>query len=443
MASGPTRRGIEVLRGVLGAAVGLRGALGAAVAIGVAVGLSACRSSPPPSRGQGGPSLVRVATAQTRTMPIELTAVGSVVASASVALRPRVGGELVAIHVRDGQTVKKGQLLFEIDQRPLRASLAQAQATLHSVEAQAGDAALRARRYTRLADKHFLARDQADEQRAAADALAATVKADREAVRNARLQLGYARIRAPLSGVMGKRLVDRGNIVVAQTTVLATINQVEPIYVDFSIPERDLPLVKQAMERGPVPVTATPRAAGATSGFAEGGPRCASSAAGNEPARVSGKCGQSSAGRGTLTFIDNQIDRTTGTIALRATFTNHDRALWPGQFADAVATLATPTEVAVPSQAVQHSQQGTYVYVVGADQHVQLRRVALGQEVGGFVAVTRGVAAGERVVTDGFLRLTPGAAVEIAPPPPAPTTQPAPRTGPPSAAAGPGRESSS
>ena len=398
----------------MAAGLGPSGRGGLVVVLGgaAAAGLFACSSPPPPAREQGGPSLVRVAAARLRTMPVLLNGVGTVVASASVQLRPRVGGELVSVLVRDGQTVSKGQLLFEIDRKPLQATLAQAQATLRSVEAQASDAALRARRYTRLADKHFLARDQADEQRAQAAALAATVKADREAVKNARLQLGYARIRAPIAGVIGKRQVDRGNIVVASTTVLATINQVEPIYVNFAVPERELPQVRQAWARGPVPVAATPRGPGARPGI------------------------------GTLTFIDNQIDRTTGTISLRATFANADRALWPGQYADAVATLATETAVAVPSQAIQHSQAGTYVYVVGANQHVEMRPVAVAQEVGGFTAVTRGVAAGERVVTDGFLRLVPGAPVEIAPPA-APTPRPAPRTGPPSAAAGARGKSSS
>lgn len=333
-----------------------------------------------------GPVLIRTARAEARVMPVAATGVGTVVPSASVAIRPRVGGQLLAIYFTEGETVSRGQLLFQIDPAPFEASLRQARSLLASHQAQARDQAVRARRYQSLAAQRFVARDQADEQMASARALTATVAADRAAVESARLQLGYTRIRAPLTGVVGKLAVDRGNVVVANQTVLVTINQVSPIYVEFSVPESQLAPLREAERRGPVAVTARTRGS-------------------SRPAAA-----------GTLILIDNQVDVATGTILLRARFGNQHRALWPGQFAEVSATLATPTLVAVPSQAIQRGQAGATVFVIGADRRAQLRQVEAGHEVGGYTAITRGLAAGELVATDGLLRLRPGAAVEIAPP---------------------------
>ncbi len=242
----------------------------------------------------------------------------------------------------------------------------------------------RPERYAILVEKDYVAKDQYDQIRANADALAAVVDADRAAVENSRLQLSYCTIKAPINGRAGSVLVNAGNIIKANDLALTTINQIVPIYVAFSLPEQNLADVKKYSARGELQVEA--------------------SIPGDETRPV----------RGELTFIDNAVDRTTGTIKLKGTFKNLDKRLWPGQFVDVILTLTTERDrVIVPSQAVQTGQQGQYVYVVKDDLTADLRVVSPGRTYQTWTIIEKGVDAGEKVVTDGQLRLVPGAKVEI------------------------------
>jgi multidrug efflux system membrane fusion protein len=327
---------------------------------------------------------VIVESADRKNVPLQLKAIGNVEAYNGVSIKALVGGEVEGVYFQEGQEVKKGDLLFKIDPAPYEAALRQAEATLAKDIAQAKNAEEQAKRYAILVQKDYVSRDQYDQLRANADALAAVADADRANVENARLQLSYCTIKSPINGRAGSVLINAGNIIKANDLVLTTINQIVPIYVSFSVPEQNLADIKKYTASRELKVEA----------IIPGDDK--------RPAR------------GELTFIDNAVDRTTGTIRLKGTFENRDRRLWPGQFVDVVLTLTTEqNRVVVPSQAVQTGQQGQYVYVIKDDMTAEFRLVAPGRTFDRWMVIDKGVAAGERVVTDGQLRLVPGAKVEF------------------------------
>jgi multidrug efflux system membrane fusion protein len=329
---------------------------------------------------------VNVATAVRKAAPMQRSAIGNVQAFSTVSVRALVEGTLTEVHFAEGQHVKKNDLLFTIDPRPFEVQLKQAEAALARDRAQAGLARQEAARYEGLAAKEYVSREQADQTQAAAVAAEATLLADEAGVESAKLQLNYCSIRSPIDGVAGALLVHAGNVVKANDPdhPLVVIQQVSPVYVAFSVPASELPEIKRSMARGPVKTAATP-SDGATAPAA-----------------------------GTLTFVDNAVDQTTGTIQLKARFPNMDKALWPGQFVNVVMTLSTqPDAILVPAQAVQTGQEGPYLFVVRPDETVESRPVVVGRTVANETVIERGVAPGERVVTDGQLRLATGVKVDM------------------------------
>jgi multidrug efflux system membrane fusion protein len=291
---------------------------------------------------------------------------------------------LVSVHFTEGQDVKKGDLLFTIDPRPYEAALKQAEANLQRDLAQAKHAQEDARRYEFLIQKGVVARQQYDKFRTDADALEATVLADRAAAENAKIQLGYCSIHSPIDGRTGSLMIKQGNIIKAEDINLVVINQVIPIDVSFSVPEQFLPEIRKHMASKKLQVEAS------------------SPQSDERPEK------------GTITFVDNAVDTSTGTIRLKGTFANREKKLWPGQFVNVVLTLTEePNVIVVPSQAIQTGQEGQYVFVVKPDLTVESRQVVAGRTINGETVVQKGLQADERVVTDGQLRLSPGARVEI------------------------------
>jgi membrane fusion protein, multidrug efflux system len=351
-------------------------------------GSEAVQSAPAvPGRGgqQGAAVPVTTAAAVQKAMPIAISVIGAAEAFQTVSVRSQITGELTSVTFKEGDDVRKGQVLFTLDRRPLEAALQQAEAILARDLAQSANARAQAVRYDDLANRGIATREQVDQTRSAAAALDATIGADRAAVENARIQLQYATIVAPLSGRTGALMVHAGNLVRANdTTPLVVINQVTPINVTFAIPEARLAEVKRYMAQGSLTVEAQPP---------------------NDP-------GVASTGR--IGFVDNQVDPTTGTIRLKGTFPNENRRLWPGQFVNVAVTLTTdPTALVVPTTAVQSGQQGQYVFIVKPDQTVELRNVTVARAEGAETVIRQGVAAGETVVTDGQLRLVPGSHVSV------------------------------
>lgn len=328
---------------------------------------------------------VATATALQKTVPMQLQAIGNVEAYASVSVKSQLGGELTKVHFREGQDVNRGAALFTIDPRPFEAALKQAEAALARDSAQMENALQETKRYEELSKKGYVSQSQYDQVQTNSDALEAVVKADRAVVENAKVQLGYCFIYSSISGRTGSLLANEGNIIKANAdTPLVVINQLQPVYVNFSLPEQYLSEVRKRMAAGKIRVDAV--------------------IAKEEEPPVSG----------ILTFVDNSVDSTTGTIRFKGTFTNMERRLWPGQFVKVVVILAEqPNAVTVPSQAVQSSQQGQFVYVVKKDLTVESRPVVVDRLFKGEAIIAKGVGAGEIVVTDGQLRLVPGAKVEI------------------------------
>jgi membrane fusion protein, multidrug efflux system len=338
------------------------------------------------SNGKQPPRSVPVVaeTADQKDVPLQIKAIGNVEAYNTVSIKSQVSGEIADVLFKEGEDVKKGARLFKIDPRPFEATLRQAEAALARDRAQAKNAQENSKRYAVLAEKGFVSRQEYDSARTNADALDAVVKADEAAVENARLQLEYTAINSPIDGRTGVITIQKGNVVKANDVPLVTINQVTPIYVTFSVPEQELSNIKKHRARGELRVEAS---------IPQNGPKPAV---------------------GALTFIDNKVNTATGTILLKATFPNHDRSLWPGQFVDVILTLTTERDrVVVPSQAVQTGQQGQYVYVINEDMTAELRLVTPGRTYENWTLIDKGVAAGEKVVTDGQLRLVPGSKVEI------------------------------
>lgn len=331
------------------------------------------------------PVPVRVATAVRKTVPLDVRVIGAGEAYSTVSIKAQVSGELVGVHFREGDFVKKGQLLFTIDRRPFDAALQQAEANLARDKAQATNARQQAQRYEKLYQEGVASREQYDQLQTSADAGDAAVRADEAAVAYAKLQLQYCFIYSPIDGRTGSLMVHVGNLVKANDVpILLVINQIHPIYVDFSVPEDTLAEVKKYMAAGPLKVRAIIP---------------------DDPQHPE---------QGLLSFVDNAVDNTTGTIKLKGTFPNAGRRLWPGQFVNVILTLAEQRDaIVVPSQAVQNGQEGQYVFVVKADDTAESRPVVLGRRLEAETIILKGVAPGERVVTDGQLGLVSGAKVEI------------------------------
>jgi membrane fusion protein, multidrug efflux system len=395
---------------------------------------------PQPARRPTVP--VAVAAVERKEMPVQIQAIGTVEAYSVVSVRAQVGGELMRAHVKEGQDVKKGDLLFTIDPRTYEAALAQAQANLAKDQvqvqqaravlqrdharvaqaranlvrdqAQAANAKTQERRYSELVKQELVSKEQYDQVRTTAESFNATVradeaeiasaeetvradeaairsaeqtvKADEAAVESARLQLGYTTIRSPVTGRAGSLGMYEGNVVRASGTndsTLLVINQVEPIYVSFTVPQQQLAEIKRYMAEATLAVDAVPT-------------------------------GETRPVRGAVTFVDNAVDVTTGTIRLKATFANNEKRLWPGQFANVSLTLAVQSDaLVIPSQALQAGQQGAFVFVVKPDATVETRRVVTARAQGNETIIASGLEAGEQVVTDGLARLSTGAKVEV------------------------------
>jgi len=400
---------------------------------------SAC-SNEKSGKPASAPLPVTVATATQKNVPVQLRAIGNVQAYSTVTVKSKVGGELVSVHFTEGQDVKKGELLFTIDPRPFEANLKQAEANLARDIAQVGqveadlaknmalvkqteanlerdithaqNAKVDAERYSSLIEKQVISKQQYDQVRTNAEALEATVRADkaakesaeaavrsskaalenvqasvradRAAVENVKIQLGYCSIRSSIDGRTGSLIVKQGNIIKADDINLVVINQIVPIEVAFSIPEQNLSEIKKYMTSGKIQVEAL------------------------LPMNVERP------ERGVITFIDNAVDSNTGTIRLKGIFANKEKKLWPGQFVNVILTLTTePNVIVVPSQAIQTGQEGQYIFVVKPDLTVESRFVVVGRTINNETVVQKGLQADEKVVTDGQLRLYPGARVEI------------------------------
>lgn len=363
--------------------------------------------------GRGGDVPVTIAHASNRDVPVEIQVIGNVEAYSAITVKAQVGGQLLGVFFKEGDFVKKGEKLFEIDQRPLEAAynqaaaniqrdnavLLQARANKARDEANAKYQDAQAKRYAELFQAGVISKDQAEQLRAAADASAQAVNADNAAIasaqaavgastataENAKVQLGFTTIYSPINGRTGNLTVKQGNVVTPNTMDLMTINQVEPIYVTFSVPENQLSAIKKYMAMGTLSVRARPQ--DADTGEDE---------------------------RGNLTFVDNSVDVTTGTIKLKGTFPNTDHKLWPGQFVRVTLRLTTEKNaVVVPNEAIQTGQTGPFVYVVKEDKTVESRPVVTGSRVEQDMVVSEGLTLGETVVTEGQLRLAPGSKVVV------------------------------
>jgi multidrug efflux system membrane fusion protein len=361
-------------------------------------------------RGAGVPVPVVISRAEQKAVPVTIPAVGTVEAISSVQIRSQVTGQLSAVHFAEGHEVRKGQPLFSLDPRPFQAALQQAQAVLARDTATLENARTQHTRSESLFQRGLIPREQYESQRAGMAALAATVEADQAVVENARLNVQYAEITAPVSGRTGSLGVHAGDMVRANdTTPLVDINQLSPVYVTFSVPARFLSDIRRYQARNPLSVTAAePRTSRSTVPARNGGgPSGAVTRAALAAAATPG-----GPARGVVTFIDNAVDSTTGTIRLKATCSNADRALWPGAFVEVTLDLTTERDaVVVPAVAVQTSQDGQYVFVVTAERTVEMRAVKVARQQGNEAVIAEGVSPGEEVVTDGHLRLTPGARV--------------------------------
>src|SRR5881296_1827882 len=337
-------------------------------------------------KGAGGPARVpvTVARAEQRAVPYQIVATGTAAPRQTVAVQSQVTGVLTHVAFREGDEVVSGQVLFQIDPRPFQAALDQARAMLARDAAQAENAALDATRYAELVKQDYVTKQDYDAKRANAEALQAAVRADSAAVANAQLSLEYATIRALIAGRTGRLLVREGNLVRATANdTLVVINRIQPILVRFAVPERHLPDI-QRYRKNRLPVLVNPSK------------------------------DDSLYSEGLLTFVDNTVDTTTGTVLLKAEFSNRDGTLWPGEFVTVRLQLYIDAKaLVVPSQAVMTGQQGTYLFVIDANGVARSQPVTVERTAGVYSVIAQGVRAGDEVVTDGQVRLVPGAAVEV------------------------------
>ena len=356
----------------------------AAVGVGWVLSLAGCSRNAAQVSGPA-PAPVVAAVAERRDVPHELVAIGGVEAYSTVSVKTQVTGELTGVFFKEGDDVKKGQLLFKLDQRQAEAAIRRAEGMLAHDLAQAENDRAQARRYEALWKDGVASKEQYELVVSAADAQEAAVRADHGAVEDAKVQLTYCTISSPINGRTGNLIVHQGNMVKANDVpALVNINQVQPIYVTFTVPEKFLPEIRNRLR------------------------------AGNPQVQALAPNDTGSPARGTLSFVDNGVDATTGTIKLKAQFVNAERRLWPGQFVNVTMNLGTDKNaVVVPSQAVQTGQQGQFVYVIKPDLTAEVRAIAPGETDRGLTVVKQGIEAGERVVTDGQLRLAPGLRVEI------------------------------
>ena len=332
-----------------------------------------------------GPAIpVSVAQVDQADFPVYLTSLGTVQAFNTVVVRTRVDGEIDKIAFQEGQTVKQGDLLAEIDPRPYQAALDQAKAKKVQDEANLANANLDLQRYTKLGE--FATRQQTDTQRSTVAQLTAQIAADDAAIANAQTQFDYTQVKSPISGVVGLRQVDLGNIVNAATqTGIVTVTQVEPISVIFTAPEEQLPYISEAQKVAPLKTIAI-------------------TTDGKKPLA-----------EGKLSVINNQVDTSSGTIRLKAVFDNKNHVLWPGQSVSTrllVKTLKDAT--VVPDDAIQHGTNGLYAYAVSADNKAELRNVKVSQSIDGRTVVDEGLKPGERVITGGQFKVQPGSLVTTA-----------------------------
>jgi multidrug efflux system membrane fusion protein len=336
-------------------------------------------------RGGGEAVPVLVATAVQKSVPTQLRAVGNVEPYTTVSVKSQVTGVLQKAHFKEGQDVKNGQLLFTVDPRPLEAALKQADAALARDTAQLTNLREQVRRYAELVEKQYVSREQYDQIKANADAAEAVVDADKAVVDNAKVQLSYCYIYSPVNGRVGSLLINEGNLIrLNDGAPLVVINQLTPINVTFAVPELNLADLKKHMAGGRLTVSA------------------------HFPSD------EGRAEQGVLAFVDNTVDRATGTIKLKAEFTNRERRLWPGQFINIALTLTTQSDaVVIPSEAVQVGPEGQHVFVVKEDRRVELRAVTVGQTNDGEAVIAKGVVAGEQVVREGQFLLGPGSRVDI------------------------------
>jgi multidrug efflux system membrane fusion protein len=331
---------------------------------------------------------VSVATVAQQTFAVRIQAIGNVEAYATVALKARVDGQIVEVNFKEGQEVRRGAALFKIDSRPFEATLRQAEANLMRDTAQKEQTRSQERRYQELLQKNFVSKEAYAQIRTNADTAEAVALASMAAIENAKLQLEYCTIHSPIDGFVGKVMLQMGNMVKANdTNPLVIINQVRPIYVNFAVPEQHLSTIRGFMAKGHLAVEALPPNSDKT------------------------------AVTGTLSFIDNAVDTTTGTIKLKAVFPNKDNALWPGQFVGASLKLYDQKEaLVVPSQAVQTGPKGQYVYLVKPDLSTEVRMVEVDRTDGESTIIAKGLQKGETIVVKGQLRLAPGLKVVVAKP---------------------------
>jgi len=328
--------------------------------------------------------LVTVAPVVKKAMPLDIRVIGTAEAESTVAVHAQITGAITSVNFTEGDDVAEGQVLFTLDRRPLEATLLQVKANLARDMAQAEDARTQAARYQTLAGRGLVSGQEVQAKSTAATALDATVQADRAAVENATVQLEYATIKAPISGRTGALIVHPGNLVRANdATPLVVINRIAPINVSFGIPEGQLPAFKRYLAERSLRVEA------------------------NAPT-------ESVPSMGMITFIDNAVDPSTGTIKIKGSFPNGDRRLWPGQFVNVVVTLKTdPAAVVVPTAAIQAGQQGDFAFVVQPDQTVDLRNVTVDRTAGTESVIREGLTPGETVITDGQLRLVAGSHIKV------------------------------
>jgi multidrug efflux system membrane fusion protein len=352
-----------------------------------AMPLGGCTAKVGPDTRGTGPVPVTVTEVVRKNMPIEVHTVGTAEAVSTVQVIPQVGGLVQQVHFKEGDFVKKGDLLFTIDTRPYQASLSAAQAELEKSRALADQAHQELTRFESLAREGVATQLDLSQKRANAAALDATLGANRAAIVGNSINVQYAAIRSPIDGRTGSLLVHAGNVVRAtDARSLVVIRTIQPIYVRFAVPEQFLPKIRGAMREGPVVVEAKPRG------------------------------GDGDAAGGTLTFIENSVDPASGKIDMKAEFANDGQLLWPGQLVDVMVRLGVEKDaLVVPESAVQMGQEGAYTFVVGADMKAELRRIEAARTAGNEIVVAKGLAASERVVTDGQVRLRNGAAVQWKP----------------------------
>ena len=385
----------------------------------LAIALAGCQSRKTQAAGPAAMMVpVTIATASVQPVPLDIRVVGTVEPSSKVDVKSQIAGQLMSVHFTEGQDVKEGDLLFEVDPRPYRealrqaeaaiakdqAQLAQAEATLQRDQAQAKFAQSDAARYDAMVKEGIVSKQQHEQysttaqtaqdtvraDQAAIESAQAALNADKAAVDNAKLNLSYCEIRAPISGRTGNLMVHAGNLVKVNDVTLVTINKISPVFVSFNVPEENLDTIRR---------------------FSAGGRRL--------PVQVSAREDANAKATGSLSLLDNIVDSQTGTIHLKATLDNANRMLWPGQYVNVVLTLDSgQNATVVPSEAVQAGQQGQYVYVVKPDKTVEPRIVSVGRVVEHKIVIDKGVNPGDTVVTDGQMLLFPGAHIFPVPAPP-------------------------